>query len=71
MTIDPICGASSRSLWPHQIDRSPEMGLLLLKRREDEMRIDKNKIKRTSKENKRHQKKKTKSLRKGGGGVRG
>jgi hypothetical protein len=59
MTIDPICTASSRPLWPHQIDRSPEMGLLLLKRRADERRIDKNKIKRTSKENKRNRKKKT------------
>jgi hypothetical protein len=58
MTIDPMCVASSRSLWPHQIHRSPEMDLLLLKRRADERRIDKNKIKRTSKENKRNQKEK-------------
>jgi len=34
------------------------MDLLLLKRRADERRIDKNKIKRTSKENKRNQKEK-------------
>ena len=58
MTIYPMCVASSRSLWPHQIHRSPEMDLLLLKRRADERRIDKNKIKRTSKENKRNQKEK-------------
>lgn len=58
MTIDPMCVASSRSLWSHQIHRSPEMDLLLLKRRADERRIDNNKIKRTSKENKRNQKEK-------------
>jgi len=57
-TIDPMCVASSRSLWSHQIHRSPEMDLLLLKRRTDESRIYKNKIKRTSKENKRNQKEK-------------
>jgi hypothetical protein len=34
------------------------MDLLLLKRRTDERRIDNNKIKRTSKENKRNQKEK-------------
>jgi len=70
MTIDPMCVASSRSLWSHQIHRSPEMDLLLLERRADERRIDNNKIKRTSKENK-GTKKKNQSLRKGGCGVRG
>lgn len=58
MAIEPMCIASSGSLWSHQIHRSPEMDLLLLKRRTDERRIDNNKIKRTSKENKRNQKEK-------------
>jgi len=58
MTIDPMCVASCRSLRSHQIHRSTEMDLLLLKRKADEKRIDNNKIKRTSKENKRNQKEK-------------